>query len=109
MSASDYGQTLKGMSINLLVTDIERSLAFHREVLGAEVVYADVDFAVVHAQESEWMLHADHTYSDHPLSETLRAVTSRGSVHYLLSSVYAMDEVLGRYEESCDPALHHFY
>ena len=78
MSASDYGQTLKGMSINLLVMDIERSLVFHREVLGADVVYADVDFAVVRAQESEWMLHADHTYSDHPLFETLRAVTSRG-------------------------------
>ena len=78
MPASDYGQTLKGMSINLLVMDIEQSLAFHKEVLGTEVVYADVDFAVVRVQGSEWMLHADHTYSDHPLSETLQAVTSRG-------------------------------
>ncbi len=79
MSASDYGQSLKGMSINLLVMDIEQSLAFHREVLAAEVVYGDLDFAVVRAQESEWMLHADHTYSDHPLSEKLRSVNSRGA------------------------------
>ena len=78
MSASDYGQNLKGMSINLLVMDINRSIAFHREVLGAEVIYSDADFAVVCAEGSEWMLHADHTYSNHPLSETLRAVPSRG-------------------------------
>lgn len=79
MSASDYSQTLRGMSINLLVKNIQRSVAFHKEVLGADVMYADVDFAVVRAQGSEWMLHADHTYSDHPLVETLRAVTSRGA------------------------------
>ena len=78
MAASDYGRTLHGLTINLLVRDIDAALAFHRDVLDAEVVYADRDFAVVRRGEAEWMLHADHTYHDHPLSGSLGAGLARG-------------------------------
>lgn len=67
MAAPDYGRSLTGLSINLLVKDVARSVAFARTVLGAEVVYADADFAVLQRGTAEWMLHADHTYSSHPL------------------------------------------
>lgn len=71
MPADDYGRSLRGLSINLLVRDVPRSVAFQQAVLGASVVYADADFAVLRRRllggEIEWMLHADHTYSDHPL------------------------------------------
>ena len=36
MSASEYGQGLRGMGVNLLVKDIKRSVAFQVEVLGVE-------------------------------------------------------------------------
>jgi catechol 2,3-dioxygenase-like lactoylglutathione lyase family enzyme len=78
MPAADYGRSLKGLGINLLVQDIERALRFQKEVLGAEVVYADPDFAVLRGFDAEWMLHADHTYSDHPLRGSLRADLARG-------------------------------
>jgi catechol 2,3-dioxygenase-like lactoylglutathione lyase family enzyme len=71
MPADAYGRSLGGLSINLLVRDIARSVAFQREVLGATVVYSDRDFAVLRRAlpggMAEWMLHADHAYSEHPL------------------------------------------
>ncbi len=67
MPAPEYGRSLRGLSVNLLVRDVARAVAFAREVLGAEVVYADADFAVLRRGAAEWMLHADHTYADHPL------------------------------------------
>ena len=67
MPASAYGRSLKGLSVNLLVKDIARAVSFAREVLGANVVYADADFAVLRRGGGEWMLHADHTYSSHPI------------------------------------------
>jgi len=71
MSADDYGRSLQAFSFNLLVRDVARAIAFQREVLGAEVVYSDTDFAVLRRAlpggTTEWMLHADHTYGDHPL------------------------------------------
>ena len=63
----DYGRSLGGLTLNLLVTDMDRALVFHRSVLGVEVRYADPDIAVVDAFSTSWMLHADHTYDTHPM------------------------------------------
>jgi len=46
---------------------VARAIAFARQVLGASLVYGDADFAVLRRDGAEWMLHADHTYSSHPL------------------------------------------
>ena len=78
MPAPDYGRTLRGLTVNLLVRDIDTSLAFARAVLRAEVVYADPDFAVLRGYGAEWMLHADHTYRGHPLHHEVMAVAARG-------------------------------
>jgi catechol 2,3-dioxygenase-like lactoylglutathione lyase family enzyme len=78
MPAPVYGRALQGLTLNLLVRDIDRSLPFHREVLGAQVVYSDPDFAVLHHGEAEWMLHADHTYLEHPLHAALGRDATRG-------------------------------
>ena len=47
MSAAEYGRSLRGLTVNLLVSDVERSLAFSRQVLAAEIVYSDPDIAVI--------------------------------------------------------------
>ena len=78
MPAPAYGATLSGLSVNLLVRDMDRALVFAREVLGAAVVYADADFAVLRHGGAKWMLHADHTYLDHPLHGSLAAGDARG-------------------------------
>lgn len=73
MPAPDYGRSLRGLTVNLLVREIEPALAFARRVLRAEVVYADPDIAVLRGYGAEWMLHADHTYESHPLRRGLSA------------------------------------
>jgi catechol 2,3-dioxygenase-like lactoylglutathione lyase family enzyme len=78
MPAPDYGRSLRGLSLNLLVRDVNAALPFYRDVLGAEVVYSDPDFAVLRYAAVEWMLHADHTYQEHPLAATLGAEQKRG-------------------------------
>jgi catechol 2,3-dioxygenase-like lactoylglutathione lyase family enzyme len=71
MPADEYGRSLKGFTLNLLVRNVPRSVAFCREVLQAQAVYSDADFAVMRRDcrgaMVEWMLHADHTYGAHPL------------------------------------------
>jgi len=78
MPADEFGRTLKGLGINLLVPSIEQQRPFQLEVLAAEEVYADPDFAVYRGFGAEWMLHADHTYNDHPLSGSLSPEMPRG-------------------------------
>ncbi len=67
MAADAYGRSLAGMGVNLLVREVARSVAFLTEVLGLETVYADADFAVLRHSRQDIMLHADHTYAEHPL------------------------------------------
>ncbi len=80
MAADDYGRTLKsGIGLNLLVTDVTAAVKFETQVLGAETVYANADFAVMRAGGSEWMLHGDHTYRDHEMAGVIAGVEARGA------------------------------
>lgn len=76
--AAEYSKELGGLTVNLLVRDMPRATAFAREVLQAVVVYEDPDFAALEAPGAKWCLHADHTYSDHPLSGSLAETEIRG-------------------------------
>lgn len=79
MSAPDYGQSLSGFSINLLVRNLPRALVFQRDVLDAELLHEDEDLLIVRGYGSNWMVHADHTYDKHPmLADTLNE-TRRGA------------------------------
>ena len=78
MNADDYGKSLTGLGVNLLVTSVDESVRFASKVLGAEIVYADIDFAVMSASGTQWMLHADHTYDDHPMAGVVADVPARG-------------------------------
>ncbi len=74
-----YGRSLSSLSVNLLVREVSAALIFHTEVLRAQVVYSDPDFAVVRGYGTEWMLHADHTYRNHPLYGLLAGAALRGA------------------------------
>ena len=79
MSGKAYGQSLRGLTVNLLVSDINTALAFQRDVLGVSSVYSDPDFAVCSGFGSEWMLHADHTYEKHPMGNRAALAHPRGA------------------------------
>ncbi len=78
MPAPEYGRGLRGLGINLVVRDVSAALVFQREVLGAEIIHDDPDFAALRGHGAEWMLHADHTYSNHPLGGSLGGGLARG-------------------------------
>ena len=82
MPAEEYGRSLQGLGINLLVRDVTRSVAFAREVLGASVAFADKDFAVLRyangPTRAEWMLHSDGTYHSNPLLGLIGDAQVRG-------------------------------
>ncbi len=73
-----YGALLPALSLNLLVRDTAAASAFYRDVLKAEVHYADIDFAALRVGDVEVMLHADHTHDTHPWYSQLTAGVPRG-------------------------------
>jgi len=78
MTSSDYGRSLTGLSMNLIVRDVAKSLPFYRDVLGMTVHYADADFAALEIVGAKVQLHADHTYEHQPWAPRLAERTKRG-------------------------------
>jgi hypothetical protein len=51
---------------------------FAEDVIGATASYWDKDFAAMRWAGGEWQFHADHTFSNNPLSGFLQGVEGRG-------------------------------
>lgn len=79
ISPEAYGQSLKGFGVNLLVSDVARSVAFVTTVLGAQSLYDDEDFAMLKLGGADFMLHADHSYADNALSGLVAGLEGRGA------------------------------
>lgn len=80
MKADNFGRSLpRGIGLNLLVPEIAPMEAFCRDVLGATIVYSDEDFAAVALLGSVFMLHADHSYSDNPMTGVISGIEQRGT------------------------------
>lgn len=77
---AEYAHSLDGLTVNLLVKDVAAHVAFARDILQLEIVYADPDIAVYRRGANQWMVHADHTYadSDNPMNEVTAALGLRG-------------------------------
>ena len=78
MTPTEYGRSLTGLSVNLVVRDVARSLPFYRDVLGMTVHYADLDFAALQIAGANVQLHADHTYEHQPWAPRLDEAGKRG-------------------------------
>jgi len=89
MPADEFGRDLNGFSVNLLVRDVGQAASFQADVLGMEVFYADADFALVRGVGAQWMLHADHTYQDHPMHGI--AINAEGRGAGLELRLYGLD------------------
>jgi len=78
MTAADYGRTLSGLSVNLIVREIERSVPFYAGVLEMRRLYSDEDFAAFERDGVRLQLHADHTYARMPWAARLTDPSPRG-------------------------------
>jgi predicted enzyme related to lactoylglutathione lyase len=79
MDPPDYGQSLTGLTLNLLSTNLDRARTFHSEVLGVSIRYIDADLLIAEGAGTSWMVHADHTYDNHRLMPLAQAAQPRGA------------------------------
>ncbi|WP_350332860.1 VOC family protein [Coralliovum pocilloporae] len=76
--AVEFGQSLSGLGINLVVSDVERAAQFLQQVFDMTIYRSDRDFGVIGTHGTVFQLHADHTYSSNPLLSLLPENGARG-------------------------------
>jgi catechol 2,3-dioxygenase-like lactoylglutathione lyase family enzyme len=78
LDAADYGRSLTGLGVNLVVRDLTRSLIFAEVVLGAEPLHVTEKFAALRLMGADYMLHTDDTFRANPLAGLIAAGDPRG-------------------------------
>lgn len=79
VSAGDFGRSLMGIGLNLLVRDVQRSVGFLADVFGMRAHRVSKDFAIMTYGGQVFQLHADGTYHSHPLLGLLPEAGARGA------------------------------
>lgn len=75
----DFGASLRGIGLNLLVRDVYAQAEFLTAVLGMAAHRVSEDFAIMTHGSDLLQLHADHTYGSHPLLGLLPETPPRGA------------------------------
>lgn len=78
VSADDFGRSLRGLGVNLLVPDIAAEIAFLGGVFEMEAHRVSTDFAIVRYGAAVFQLHVDGTYGAHPLLGLVPETPPRG-------------------------------
>ncbi|WP_295313569.1 glyoxalase [Roseobacter sp.] len=79
VTAEDFGKSLRGIGINLLVRDVRRTARFLETVFETGIHRLSDDFAIVTCQGGIFQLHSDGTYHANPLLGLLPENPPRGA------------------------------
>jgi hypothetical protein len=79
VSAGDFGKSLSGIGLNLLVRDVAAQCAFFETVFQAKAHRISADFAIVTYGTDVFQLHSDGTYHANPLLNLLPENPPRGA------------------------------
>ena len=79
VSAADFGASLRGLGLNLLVRDVLDEVAFLRAVFDIEAQRVSADFAIIPYAGQLLQLHRDGTFAGHPLLGRLPENPPRGA------------------------------
>jgi predicted enzyme related to lactoylglutathione lyase len=79
VQAADFGASLRGLGINLLVPDVLAEVGFLTACLGMTAHRVSRDFAIVTYGATPFQLHQDATYARHPLHGLLPQAAPRGA------------------------------
>lgn len=79
VGASDFGASLRGIGLNLLVRDVLSQVAFLENVFGMKAHQATADFAIMRYGGQVFQLHDDGTYHSNPLLGVLPETLPRGA------------------------------
>lgn len=78
VSPDAIGASLRGLGIDVLVSDMPRCVDFLTQVFEMKAHQASADFAIMVYQNQIFQLHSDTTYSAHPLLPLLPESPPRG-------------------------------
>lgn len=78
VKADEFGASLKGLGVNILVRDVLATVGFLGDVFGMKAYQATKDFAIMEYAEQVFQLHSDATYHSHPLPSLLPETGPRG-------------------------------
>ena len=79
VSAGDFGRSLRGMGLNLVVRDVRATCDFLTDIFDVGVHRLSDDFAIVTYKDQVFQLHSDGTYSANPLLGLLPENPPRGA------------------------------
>lgn len=79
VSAADFGKSLRGLGLNLLVRDVPATTAFLRDVFEVPTHRVSADFAIAIYAGDVFQLHGDGTYHANPLLGLLPENPPRGA------------------------------
>ncbi|MFK7880263.1 VOC family protein [Roseobacter sp.] len=79
VSADDFGKSLRGIGLNLLVRDVRGTSAFLHSVFDMGVHRLSADFAIITYGAEVFQLHSDGTYGANPLLGLLPENPPRGA------------------------------
>lgn len=79
ISAEDFGASLSGLGLNLLVTDVERSAGFLTDLFAMTAHRVSPDFAIMVYAGQVFQLHSDATFGTHPLLSLVPENPPRGA------------------------------
>ena len=79
VSAPEFGASLRGIGLNLLVRDVLAHVEGLGTLFGMRAFQASRDFAILQYGRQVFQLHADATYATHPLLNLLPENPPRGA------------------------------
>lgn len=79
VGAEDFGASLRGIGLNLLVRDVGREVAFLQAVFEMQAFQPTADFAIMTYGGQVFQLHSDGAYHSNPLLSLLPESPPRGA------------------------------
>ena len=78
ISADAFGASLRGLGVNILLSNVPRCVDFLTQVFEMKAHQASADFAIMASHSRVFQLHSDAPYSAHPLLPLLPENPPRG-------------------------------
>lgn len=79
VSADQFGRSLRGLGLNILVRDVPDQVSFLTQVFAMRAHRVSADFAIMTYEGQVFQLHSDATYSANPLLGLLPETPPRGA------------------------------
>ena len=79
ITATDFGKSLGGIGLNLLVRDVLAECTFLETVFGMTRYQATADFAIIEYGSQVFQIHSDGTYHSNPLLGLVPETPPRGA------------------------------